>query len=115
MSMKKWGEAKTALLEARGYLAKIGKAQRTTSDAVGKWHSLSVTTQVYYQEVDGAKNYHDCPAFDAALSTVLKNHIHSIQSDAIALLESEVVRTGKEARDQVQAMLDQIDAEEPTT
>ncbi|MEM6465603.1 MAG: hypothetical protein AAF679_03730 [Pseudomonadota bacterium] len=114
MSMKAWNDAKTNLHSAREYLSKIGKQQRTTSDALGKWHSLAVNTEIHYQPTDGAKNYHECVAFDRAMSTVLKNHIHALQSEAMALLEAEVERTGKDARQSVQAMLDQIDAYEST-
>lgn len=114
MGINDWNKARDDLRQAREYLGKVGKAQRTTSDAVGKWHSLSVNTQIHYQPTDGAKNYHDCSAFDKALSVVLKNHIHTLQSEAIALLESEVARSGKEARQSVQAILDCIDAYEAT-
>ena len=110
--MNDWNTAKDNLRKAREYIGKVGKPQRKTSDQKGKWHSLSVDTEVHYQETDGAKNYHKCPEFDKALSTAFKNHIHALQAEAIALLEAEVNRTGKEARQSVQAMLDQINAYE---
>jgi hypothetical protein len=112
MSMNAWGEAQTNLNNARKYVADIGREQRTTSKAVGKLHSLSAKTQIHFQYSDGDKNYHECSAFDSALSIVIKNHIDTLQAEAIALLESEVSRTGQDARASVQKMLDQIDAYE---
>jgi hypothetical protein len=108
MSMNAWGEAQTNLNKATKYIADIGRDQRTTAKDKGKWHSLSVKTQIYFQYSDGDKNYHECPEFDQALSIAIKNNIDSLRVEAIALLEAEVARTGKDARQSVQSMLDQI-------
>lgn len=115
MVMNAWNAAKAALNVAQQYVGKIGKPQNTTSKAFGKWHSVSVKTVVYYQATDGAKNYHECTAFDAALSDVVKSHMPELQAEAIALLDAEVGISGKSARHSVQAMLDQIDAYETSS
>lgn len=108
MSMNEWNAAKSALAEAQAYVGKIGKDQHTTSRAIGKWHSIGVATQAHYQPTDGAKNYHECKVFDAALSAVLQTHMADLQAEAIDLLKAEVEITGKAARHSVQTMLDQI-------
>jgi phage-related minor tail protein len=112
MSMNAWNDAQDKLKKAQKYVADIGREQRTTATAAGKWHALEVRTEIHFQYSDGNKNYHTCTEFDTALSTVVKNRLDELQEEAMALLENEVDKTGREARQSVQAMLDQIDAYE---
>jgi len=114
MSMIAWNEAKAALKKAREYIALIGKQQRTTVVSRGCLHSLAVKTQVYYQPTDGEKNYHECAEFDKAMSIVVRRHWHALHAEAIQDLEAGVSSTGRDARNSVQAMLDQIDSYEAT-
>ena len=112
MSMNAWNDAKGKLHDAEKYLAMIGKPQRTTLEAMGELTGISVKTRVRYQPTDGAKNYHECPAFDFALAEAIGLHFHELREEAIRILQDEVTRTGKAARESVEKMLAQIDAYE---
>lgn len=113
MEMNNWHKAKQALHESEEWLALIGKPQRTSRDGIGSLHSLGVKTVIHHQETDGAKNYHECKAFDRVFSAVVANRFDELRDEALAMLRAEVKRTGIEARSYVKRMLDQIDQYEP--
>lgn len=110
MSMSAWSAAKDNLYKTERLLALVGRPQKTTAkNGVGTLHSLNVAVVIHHQERDGDKNYHDEKAFNSALSIVAKRRFSELRDEAIEYMKSEVARTGKDARQSVQSMLDQID------
>jgi hypothetical protein len=107
--LNKWHTAKAKLSSAQKYVSMIGKKQNTSRDARGYVHSVGVKTQVYYQERDGAKNYHTCDDFDRALSEVIKKNWDGLAEQALIELERKVAESGKNARADVEALLEEID------
>lgn len=112
MSMNDWNDAKAALRRAKEFVGMVGKPQKTSREAVGKLHFVSVESTIHFQPTDGANNYHECKEFDLALSRVIQRHWTALSAEVLADLEREVASTGKAARASVQSMLDQIDAYE---
>lgn len=109
MSMNEWNKAKGDLRAAEQYMALIGKPQRTTFPGKGRLHSINVSTQVYHQETEGAKNYHNCKEFDSALAGVIRNNFPALRDEALRKLKDDVSRTGTAARESVESMLAEID------
>lgn len=114
MGVQAWNTATSKLNSAEKFISVLGKEQRTTAKNVGHLHDLSVKTVIYYQPTDGAKNYHECEEFDAALSKAIKKNFKALKQQAIEILKDDVRKSGLEARESVQKMLDQIDAYENT-
>jgi len=105
----KWREAKMREAESVGFTSLIGKAQKTTAKAVGYVHSVIVKTTIHHQEVDGAKNYHECSPFDTVLGQVIKENFQHLTILALEKLRENVRRKAIDAQDEVRAMQDEID------
>lgn len=111
--MEAWKRAKGDLANAREYVGMIGKPQPyTTAKANGYLHALKVTSQVHFQPSDGAANYHNGEAFDAALARVVQAEFARLSCQALALLENDAQTAGRVARAEVEQMLAEIDAPE---
>lgn len=108
MSMESWNKAKGNLHEVERFLSMLGKEQRTTADARGKVHSVVAATTIQYQEVDGSKNYHECKAFDFAMSKAVRNNFASLKEEAIKMLRADVEHLGITARRDVEKLLAQM-------
>lgn len=77
---------------ATKYVGLVGKAQKTTRPGRGKLHNLSVKTTIYYQDTDGAKNYHECESFDAALSSIIAQRFDELAEGALQYLHREALK-----------------------
>ena len=106
--VEQWRAAKSKASEASNFLALIGKPQKTTARGVGYLHSLSIVTSIYHQETDGAKNYHECKTFDAALMKVIKERFTELSKIAIDAMHENTRCAAIDAQTEVQAMLDEI-------
>lgn len=111
MSMPKLEELRQrarALQDAREYLGKIGRPQKTTARDVGKLHGISVNSKVHYQPTDGATNYHECTAFDVALSHVVKDEWRSLAALALKRLQGEYEDAIREAKAEYSSMFHEV-------
>lgn len=95
---------------AKEYYSIIGRvSQKATATNTGKWHGLSVSTEIHYQPYDGAKNYHKCKEFDNALSEIIEFRIEELAEQAIQSLTERAARKAKEARDSLYGQLLKMD------
>ncbi|NPD16936.1 hypothetical protein HOY34_17220 [Xinfangfangia sp. D13-10-4-6] len=80
VSIEAWKKAKQNTAEAEAYLGLIGKTTTQSTVAsregagatAGSLTKFEITTQIHFQPYDGATNYHNCKAFDSALSEVVR-------------------------------------------
>ena len=118
MSMEAWHRAKIALSGAREYLSLIGKTTRHSTlssregeaATAGRLHCVEVKTTIHFQPSDGARNYHDCKEFDAALAKVVRNHWKQLSQEAIEALQAQERVAAASAREAVERMLADINA-----
>jgi len=89
-ALSQYQDAKKRLAEARGVINLIGKVQSTTAQGVGTLHGVEVKATVHYQPTDGAKNYHESNALNAALGSIVRKHWDSLLSQALGILEQQV-------------------------
>ena len=108
--MEAWKKSRAALRAANEYVGLIGKPQWATSKFVGRLHGSSVKTQIKYKEAHGAKNYHECAEFDFALNRVIQRRFAELSAEALSDMRKQVEKDGKEARESVVKMLEEIDA-----
>jgi hypothetical protein len=114
--IKEWADAKQKRHDAESYISIIGKTTTATTVAdrqgihatAGKLHKLAVSTQMHFHPYDGATNYHDCKAFDAALSAVVRNNWDALKDQAMALLKAQERSAAIDARGEVEAQLNEI-------
>ncbi len=117
MSIKKWQDATAARKDAEEYLSLIGKttsrstvASREGENATaGALTTFEIRTQIHFQPYDGATNYHNCKAFDGALTTVVRRKWSAIRDEAIALLRETEREASILAENQVKGMLAEIE------
>lgn len=118
MSMEAWRRAKGALAEATDYLSLIGRTTRYSTLAstqgeaatAGKLHGVDVKTTIHFQPSDGATNYHNCKAFDTALSKAIRSHWKELSQEAIAAMQADERAAASAARVSVEQMLADINA-----
>lgn len=89
-ALAQYQAAKQRYAEARTVIDMIGMKERSTAGAKGKLHNLDVKATVHYQPTDGAKNYHESAALNAALSTVTRKHWDMLLAEALAILKDQV-------------------------
>lgn len=122
MSVEAWKRAKQNTAEAVAYLALIGKTTNQTTVAAnsgvgataGELTKFQITTQIHFQPYDGATNYHDCKAFDAALSEVVRKKWSTIRDEAMALLREREAQAGAAAEAALEAMISDIRSKQPS-
>ena len=117
MNIKKWQSATAARKDAEEYLSLIGKTTSQSTVAAregeqataGRLTTFEIRTQVHFQPYDGATNYHNCKAFDEALTAVVRRKWSAIRDEAIALLREEEREASLLAEEQVKGMLAEIE------
>lgn len=115
---RQWGEARQKRHEAEAYISLIGKTTNRSTVAsrngehatAGTLTKFTVTTQIHFQPYDGAKNYHDCKAFDAALSTVARKHWKMLHAEALELLRQQEREAAVAAKEEVERQMQEIEA-----
>ncbi|MYZ41391.1 hypothetical protein [Schauerella aestuarii] len=86
--MSKSKAAWNQLSDARNYVAMVGKPEfHFTPISHGRVHSVSIKTQIGYQESCGSKNYWESAHFDAALAEIVNREFKELAAKAVALLE----------------------------
>lgn len=121
MSIEAWKKAKNATAEAEAYLALIGKTTKNTTVAArngegataGELTKFEIRTQVHFQPYDGATNYHNCNAFDAALSVVVRKKWSQIRDEAMDYLREKEATAGAAAASDIEAILADIRSKQP--
>ena len=117
MSIKKWQDATAARKNAEAYLSLIGKTTSRSTVAAregehataGCLTTFEIRTQIHFQPYDGATNYHNCKAFDEALTAVVRRKWSAIKDEAIALLLETEREASLLAEEQVKGMLAEIE------
>ena len=121
MSIDAWKKAKHNAGEAEAYLGLIGKTTNQSTVAsregvgatAGQLTKFEIITQIHFQPYDGATNYHNCKAFDAALSEVVRKKWTTIRDEAMALLREKEAAAGAAAEASVEALLADIRSKQP--
>jgi hypothetical protein len=116
--VKQWGEARQLRREAEEYISLIGKTTKRSTVAIregenataGSLTKLVVTTQMHFQPYDGATNYHNCKAFDEALSTVARKHWGALHAEALELLRQQEREAAIAAKSEVDQQMRDIEA-----
>lgn len=116
MSIEAWKIAKRNTKEAERYLSLIGKtttnstlgSRKGAAATAGELTKFQITTQIHFQPYDGATNYHDCKAFDAALSEVVRKKWSTIKEEAMALLRQREAEAGAKAEAGLEEILAEI-------
>ncbi|MBO9430585.1 hypothetical protein [Sulfitobacter sp. R18_1] len=107
---------KAAERSSKQYIALIGKtttnstvAQRNGEHATaGSLHKFAVQTQIHFQPYDGATNYHDCKAFDAALTRAARERFTELRDRAFEILREDAAKLAEEAKAELQKEMDDI-------
>jgi hypothetical protein len=85
-------------MRAKQWAGLIGKIYGGGGGGTGRLSTLSVTAQVYHQERDGAKNYHDLPdALRFELQAAIVNNFDGLLAEALAAMESKRSHLAAEA------------------
>lgn len=116
--LTKYRNIKRSEHDAKEYVALIGKtttattvAQRSGEHATaGSLHKFVVQTQIHFQPYDGATNYHDCKAFDAALTRAARERFTELRDRAFEILREDAAKLADEAKAELQAEMDAISA-----
>ena len=116
--LKRWRDAKQSSDKAREYIGIIGKTTTSTTLAIGagaaatagKLSSVTVSTRIHFQATDGAKAYHECIAFDAALKTVITKRFEELADEALAVLADSADADALAAASEVAALQSEISA-----
>ena len=113
---KAWRAAKKKIADAKAYLSLIGKT--TTSSTVahrdgpaataGALTTLKVVTQINFQPYDGATNYHDCVAFDDAISSAARENWPALQRRALEILSENERKSAQLAKEELEAELAEV-------
>lgn len=94
--------------QARGWLSMIGKVYSGGGRGMGDLRSVKVGATIYFQETDGAKNYHESPEpFNLALAKVVKRNWSSLVSEALTDMDGEVEESKKLATSEYRQLLDE--------
>ena len=109
-SYKRALDAKQKRADALRVLGMIGKEQRTTREGVGKLHEVSVSATIYYQETDGATNYHNSGDLDDALSQAAKEMWGELSRRAKEILRENELSALVAAEQDIQVMMENIAA-----
>lgn len=111
MSTNKSAQMKRDYMEAREYVAKVGKPEPHFRDgSVGRLHDLMVKTRVCHQAAPSATNYWDDTNFDAALAEVVRRRFGELSKEAIDLMESRYRESRIAEKDALLAQLAEIEA-----
>lgn len=111
MSTNKSAQMKRDCMEAREYVAKVGKPEPHFRDgSVGRLHALTVKTQVCHQAAPSATNYWDDTNFDEALAEVVRRRFEELSREAIDLMESRYRESRIAEKDALLAQLAEIEA-----
>jgi hypothetical protein len=108
MGMNEWRESVGNIAKFKAFLSLLGKRQKTTLDAVGYFSNIQFSATIYYQEYDGAKNYHTCAVFNFAMAEVIKDRLGELMQLAQIRLEEIEREEGKNAEQDVLSALAQI-------
>lgn len=104
--------ASNLLRIASQYIGIIGKRSSATAPHFGHLHKITVKSQIYYQPTDGAKNYHECSEFDAALSDVVALRFDELAKEALQRIERSQVLAWADAREEVETIMRKVEAGE---
>ncbi|WCE67938.1 hypothetical protein PL335_06220 [Sulfitobacter faviae] len=116
--LMEYRKIKSAEHDAKQYVNLIGKtttnttvAQRSGEHATaGTLHQFAVQTQIHFQPYDGATNYHNCKAFDAALTRAARERFTELRDRAFEILREDAAKLADEAKAELQAEMDAIGA-----
>lgn len=116
--LMEYRKVKAAQSDAKQYVDLIGKttnrstvAERSGEHATaGSLHKFVVQTQIHFQPYDGATNYHDCKAFDAALTRATRERFTELRDRAFEILREDAAKLADEAKAELQAEMDAIEA-----
>ena len=115
MSIDAWKKAKIATASAKAYLALIGKpSEYATAKHYGELSKFSISTEIHFQPSDGARNYHDCKEFDAALTTVVREKWGILRDEAVELLVKEEAKAAVAAKETVESLMREIEEAQAT-
>ena len=107
---QRFEEAKSNVLSAERYIDRIGKEYRGGGGGIGNIRSCAVKMTVYFQEYDGATNYHDAPdALAKALETVIMKNGKALLGEAIQLLRTGQTETARAFHAQMQSVANEIE------
>lgn len=81
---------KREIQHAEYWMAMIGAHYNGGGGGIGKIRSLTVKAEVYYQQYDGANNYHDMPSgLQWALSAVVLKRSKELLAEAMELMATQ--------------------------
>ena len=89
-ALEQYKTAKQRYDEAKNVADMIGMQELSTAGGKGKLHIIQVRATVHYQPTDGAKNYHESEALNAALSIIACKHWDTMLVEALAVLKDQV-------------------------
>jgi hypothetical protein len=105
--LNKYKKALLDIKEAKEHIGKIGKPQHTTERNVGKLHAVHISTIIYYQYSDGAKNYHENQYFDKFLGQAVRNNFDALAKEALSLMEQDIVNHKNLAKQEFLELFDE--------
>ena len=104
-----WRKATQDYAEAKKYIEKNGKMPtHCTTNTRGTLHAVKVETMIHFQPSDGAKNYHNCQAFDDALAEIIKINFVGLAEKAMGLLIDRCKDNKLAAQDEYRQMFNEV-------
>ena len=107
MKLKEYQQAKRDLQQMKEWRALVGKTYRGGGGGSGDVCMVSASITIYFQEYDGAKNYHDipCQAGQGAINDVIKEMPLKIIDKAIENMEASLKVTAAKAHEEAASIL----------
>jgi len=91
------------------WIAMIGKPYSGGGGGIGGLHGVSVKPDIYYQESNRSKTYHDCPQCLAEeLGNVVKRRFPELLAEAMEAMAVTEKRIGQEALAEMQALAEEL-------
>lgn len=97
--------------DACDYIAKHGAPEpHFRRGSVGRLHKVDVETEICHQASPGAQSYWKSSYFDAALDEVIKRRFPELAAEALAYLKKKYEDALRAEKDQLLALLAEIQA-----
>jgi len=96
--IEQYARAKETLIGAQRWANMIGQKYHGGGGGFGHLHEVAIKATLYFQETDGAINYHDCPeVLTAKLADAATEHFAELVHAALGKLEADCRMLAKEA------------------
>lgn len=105
-AIEDFGKIKRSVSESKRWANMLGKQYRGGGGGVGCLRSIKLSCELYYQEYDSAKNYHESdPALNDYIARIVSHTFPAILKSAIDAMERDLmIAAGKAQKEHAELM-----------